>query len=160
MRANKDARKFGYAGEPGVQEQLPLVLEAADGKCQVRIDIQGPATTARWYGIWEAVTVIASMCTRAKDKGGKAKNLGLAGDITVELSAFKDNSGGNSGNTSTVTLAHAGGVLQDSDSEQTDMSAFNQSVPFELMAGVLQDNSSVVTLLGDSGTNDSAVASA
>ena len=28
MRASKDDRKFGYAGEPGVQEELPLVLEA------------------------------------------------------------------------------------------------------------------------------------
>ena len=58
-------------------------------------------------------------------------------------------------------LAHAAaGVLQDFESEQTDLSAFNQSVPFELVAGVSQGNSSVVTLPGDTGTNDSAMASA
>ena len=103
MRASRDPRKFGYAEEPGVQVQLPLGLEAgkidvhvsfksrssisdifidsictADGKCQATIDIDGPATIASWYGMWEAVTVIASMCTRAKDKGGKAKNLGTS----------------------------------------------------------------------------------
>ena len=103
MRASKDTRKFGYAEEPGVQVELPLGLEAgkidllvsfksrssisdiligfirtADGKCQASIDIDGPATTASWYGMWEAVTVIASMCIRAKDKGGKAKKLGTS----------------------------------------------------------------------------------
>ena len=103
MRASKDPRKFGYAEEPGVQVELPVGLESgkidllvsfksrssiydifigfirtADGKCQVRIDIDGPATIASWYGMWEAVTVIASMCTRVKDKGGKAKNLGTS----------------------------------------------------------------------------------
>ena len=103
MRASKDARKFGRAEEPGVQVELPLVLEAgktdllvsfksrssisdicigfirtADGKSQARIDIDGPATIASWYGMWEAVTVVASMCTRAKDKGGKAKNIGTS----------------------------------------------------------------------------------
>ena len=51
-------------------------IRTADGKCQARIDIDGPATIASWYEVWEVVTVIASMCTRAKNKGGKAKNLG------------------------------------------------------------------------------------
>ena len=103
MRASRDPRKFGYAEEPGVQVELPLGLEGgkidllesfksrssisdifigfmrtADGKCQAAIDIDGPATIASWYGMWEAVTVIASMCTRAKDKGGKARKLGTS----------------------------------------------------------------------------------
>ena len=59
-----------------------------------------------------------------------------------------------------ATLADAGGFLQDFEAEQADMSAFDQSVPFELVAGVSQINSSVVTLPGDTGTNDPAMASA
>lgn len=101
MRATKQARVFGYAEDTGVEEELPLVLEGgkksivgvtpcnetarltssfvsliADGKCQAKIDIDGPATVATWYEIWEAVTAIANMCTRQKKKGGKAKGLG------------------------------------------------------------------------------------
>ena len=103
MRASKDPRKFGYAEGPGVQVELPLGLESgkidllvsfksrssisdifnnfirtADGKCQATIDIDGPATIASWYGMWEAVTVIGSICTRGKEKGGKAKKLGTS----------------------------------------------------------------------------------
>lgn len=76
MRATKQARVFGYAEDTGVEEELPLVLEGADRKCQAKIDIDGPATVATWYEIWEAVTAIANMCTRQKKKGGKAKGLG------------------------------------------------------------------------------------
>ena len=73
------------------------------------------------------------------------------------MSVVKDSSGGKFGDTSLISLAHAGDFLQDFEAEQADTSAFDQSVRFEL---VLQDNSSVVTLPGDTGTNDSAVASA
>ncbi len=101
MRATKQPRVFGHPGNPIVEEELPYILEErkeaqpctpdleiarlicspisliASGKCQVIIDIEGPATVTSWYEIWEAVTAIASMCTRQKHKGGKAKGLGI-----------------------------------------------------------------------------------
>ncbi len=105
MRASKKFRVFGSAEDPGVEEILPLGLEGgkraepvnhfapgqrtaqlifslpfssriADRKCQLSIDIDGPATIALWYELWEATTAIATMCVRAKSKGGKAKGLG------------------------------------------------------------------------------------
>ena len=101
MRATKQPRIFGHPGDPLVEEELPLLLEEgkeaqhrtpnleiarlicspisliASGNCQVTIDIEGPATATSWYEIWEAVNAIASMCTREKNKGGKAKGLGI-----------------------------------------------------------------------------------
>ena len=100
MRATKKPLIFGRPGNPIVEEELPLILGErkkaqcctpdveiarlicspisliADGDCQVLIDIEGPATVTSWYDIWEAVTAIASMCSRQKHKGGKAKGLG------------------------------------------------------------------------------------
>ena len=54
-----------------------LIILLADGRCEVRIDITpGTATVSSWYEIWEATTAVATMCTRRKDKGGKARGLG------------------------------------------------------------------------------------
>lgn len=47
-----------------------------DGKCELKIDIDGGPTIISWYEIWEAVIALASVCTRYKNKGGKARGLG------------------------------------------------------------------------------------
>ncbi|KAL9069082.1 MAG: hypothetical protein Q9161_005729 [Pseudevernia consocians] len=162
MRATKPARIFGFAEDPLVEEILPLTLEGSDRKCQAHIDIEGAATISSWYELWEAVTAIASMCTRQKGKGGKAKELGLGRNIRLELSAKKYDPGDMVGNASTVSLADAGIALQDFDtvSSQAGSTGFDQGIPFELLTGPLQDNSSSVTLSGDSWTNNSVMASA
>ncbi|CAD6589690.1 MAG: hypothetical protein ASARMPRED_004173 [Alectoria sarmentosa] len=162
MRATKQLRIFGYSEDPGVDESLPFVLEAADGKCQARIDIDGPATITSWYEIWEAVTAVANMCTRQKGKGGKAKGLGLGKNIRLELSDKEDSPGDKVGNSSTVSLADAGTAVLDFDDaapSQAGWMGFDRAVPFELVTGVVQDNeSSLVTLPGDPWTNTSATA--
>lgn len=160
MRATKQARIFGYPEDPGVQEKLPLILEGADRKCQASIDIEGPATLATWYELWEAVTAVASMCVRQKGKGGKAKNLGIGKNIRLELLESKQEPG-KLGNISTVSLPEAGVAVQDFDAESSrgGMTAFDGDVPFELLMGVVQhtyDNSSLVTLPG---RNDSVMGS-
>ncbi|CAF9905584.1 MAG: hypothetical protein ALECFALPRED_001037 [Alectoria fallacina] len=166
MKATKQARIFGYSGDPGVDEGLPLVLEAADGKCQASIDIDGPATIASWYEMWEAVTAIANMCTRQKRKGGKAKGLGLGKNIRLELSDKKDDGPGDKvGNSSTVSLADAGNTAMldfAAASSQAGSTGFeSQAVPFELLTGVVRDNESALLTLpgGDHPwTNTSATA--
>ena len=52
-----------------------LVLE--DGRCQITINIaRHTSTYTSWYEIWAATVAMASMCTRWKGKGGKARGLG------------------------------------------------------------------------------------
>ena len=87
---------------------------------------------------------------------------GLGRNIRLELSAKKYDPGDMVGNASTVSLADAGIVLQDFDtvSSQAGSTGFDQGIPFELLTGPLQDNSSSVTLSGDPWTNNSVIASA
>ncbi|KAL9133627.1 MAG: hypothetical protein Q9175_005189 [Cornicularia normoerica] len=87
---------------------------------------------------------------------------GLSRNIRLELSAKKYDPSEKIGNASTVTLADAGVVLQDFDtvSPQAGSTGFDRSIPFELLTGVMQDNSTSVTLPGDSWTNNSVIASA
>lgn len=47
-----------------------------DARCEAIVDMSGKPTTGTWYQIWEATVAIASMCIRAKEKGGKATGLG------------------------------------------------------------------------------------
>ncbi|CAF9924440.1 hypothetical protein IMSHALPRED_006196 [Imshaugia aleurites] len=177
MKATKQVRVFGSYGDPDVEEQLPLVLEAAyatrqlilavffliaDGGCQLRIEIEGPPSIATWYELWEATTAITTMCTRFKEKGGKAKGLGLRGNIRLELSEKKLEPGVKAGNASTVSLADTGITLQyfDTVTAQAGATGYDPGFPFELVAGGSRDNGSLVTLSGDSGTNGSVMASA
>lgn len=90
---------------------------------------------------------------------------GLRKNIRLELSDGTHEPGTSVGNATTVTLADAGTLtaLQDFDSmsSQAGLIGFDEGVPFELLTGVAQDNStSSVTLIGDSGTNSSVMASA
>ena len=125
------------------------------------------------------------MCTRFKEKGGRAKGLGilhptqsipsdysevltsecptgLRGNIRLELSEKKLEPGVKAGNASTVSLADTGITLQyfDTVTAQAGAMAYDPRVPFELVAGGSRDNGSLVTLSGDSGTNGSVMASA
>ena len=120
------------------------------------------------------------MCARQKHKGGKAKGLGmshvqeghapiaqkltiapkgLSKTIRLELSSKKHEK---VGNTSTVILGDAGAsiALQDFNtaSPQAGLTGLDRDMPFELLTGVLQDKSSLVTLPIDSGTNNSEIA--
>lgn len=48
------------------------------GTCQVEVNMSTEQTTlSSWYEIWEAVTAVATMCVRAKSKGGRARGLGM-----------------------------------------------------------------------------------
>ncbi|KAF6227108.1 hypothetical protein HO133_008549 [Letharia lupina] len=142
MRATKQARVFGYSGDPSVEEELPLVLEGSS------IDIEGPATVMTWYELWEAVNAITSR----------------RGNIRLELSGKKYDPGEKVGNASRVSLADAGVALQyfDTVSSQAGSTGFNRAIPFELLnlTGVMPDNGSSVTLPGDPWTNGSVMASA
>ena len=67
--------------------------------------------------------------------------------MRIELSATKYDPGDMVGNASTVSLA-AGIVLQDFDtlSSPAASTGFDRGIPFELLTGLLQDNSSSVTV--------------
>ena len=34
------------------------------------------STLSSWYEVWEAISALASVCVRGKQKGGKARNFG------------------------------------------------------------------------------------
>ncbi len=55
---------------------MRLNSSKVDARCEATIDMAGKPTIGTWYEIWEAMVAIASMCIRAKDKGGKATGLG------------------------------------------------------------------------------------
>lgn len=111
-------------------------------------------------------TLIAS--THADELLCKKKKTGLAGNINLELSANKFERGDIVGNSSTVSLADAGAgagaALQhfETASPQAGLQGFDEDVPFELVTASSQDgnSSSLVTLPGDSWTNESVAASA
>ena len=89
---------------------------------------------------------------------------GLKRNIHLELSDKKPDPGDMVGNATTVSLPDAGVVvLQDFDtvSPQAGLMGFDGGVAFEVLTGALQDeNSSLVTLPGDSWANESVAASA
>lgn len=95
-------------------------------------------------------------------KGADEGSKGASKNIRIELAAKKDDPGDRFGNSSTISLANAGIVLQDFEtvSSQAGLAGFDLGIPFELLTGVLPDNSSSVTLPGDSWTNNSVRASA
>ena len=124
------------------------------------------------------------MCTRAKHKGGKASglgmsyldhhriaartelmscpNIGLAKSIRLELSEKDDEPDGKVGNASRVSLGDVGVPLRDfAVSSQAGLSGFDRGVPFDLLTGpVFQDDGSVVTLPGNSATDERVTAGA
>ena len=99
MRADTRLRSFGWTDDEDADEPLPFLLESrkfhrvtviatssrrdcshntpAEDSCQVLVDVpNGETTLSSWYEIWEAVTAVASMCVRNKNKGGSARGLG------------------------------------------------------------------------------------
>ena len=74
---------------------------------------------------------------------------GASKTIRVKLATKKD--GDSFANSSTISLANTGIALQDFEtvSSQAGLAGFDLGVPFELLTGVLPDNSSSVTLPGD-----------
>lgn len=88
---------------------------------------------------------------------------GLKRNIHLELLDKKPDLGDMAGNATTVSLPDAGVALQDFDtvSPQAGLMGFDGGVAFEVLTGALQDeNSSLVTLPGDSWANESVAASA
>lgn len=55
---------------------MRLNSSIVDARCETIIDTAGKPTIGTWYQMWEAMMAIASMCLRAKNRGGKATGLG------------------------------------------------------------------------------------
>ncbi len=83
-------------------------------------------------------------------KGADEGSKGASKNIRIELAAKKDDPD-RLGNSSTISLANTGILLQDFEtvSSQAGLEGFDLGIPFELLTGVLPDNSSSVTLPGD-----------
>lgn len=87
---------------------------------------------------------------------------GLGKNIHVKLSDKEYDPEGKDGNASTVSLPDVGTALQNilpMSSSQAGLASYDRDVPFQLLTGALPDNSSLLTLPGDSWTNDSVLAS-
>lgn len=117
------------------------------------IDIIGHSvTTSSWYEIWETTTAIAAMCTRWKEKGGKAYGIGKCqtgietgelethtiakaanNKIFLELSDKPSSAAaGSIGNVSSDGPGISNLVFNGQDS-RADLSFFESSVPFNLV---------------------------
>lgn len=66
--------------------KLPHIIGNADRRCMIVIDSKDRRfTSATWYDIWEAATVLTARCARTAGKTGRVTGLGSNGKIHVTL---------------------------------------------------------------------------
>ena len=66
--------------------ELPHTIANVDRRCMLIIDSKDKAvTSASWYDIWEAATVLTSRCVKGQGKTGRITNLGTNGKIHISL---------------------------------------------------------------------------
>ncbi|KAL2055746.1 hypothetical protein ABVK25_003990 [Lepraria finkii] len=151
MDTSQERRIFGHVTDSGVQQELPFDYLAGDARCIANIDIVGRPTMVAWYEIWEAILAIASLCVRGKGKGGKATGLGLSRNIFVEMADENPDMQPPAANISLSNSSFLDTVSAPGAQDSSLESWPNE--PYEVSTSLIQSDSSLVTLLGDTSTN-------
>lgn len=145
------------------------LIRVGDARCIANIDIVGRPTMVAWYEIWEAILAIATLCVRGKGKVGKATGLGkysrrifptslglcflpgLSRNIFVEMADENPDMQPPAANISLSNSSFLDTVSAPGAQDSSLESWPNE--PYEVSTSLIQSDSSLVTLLGDTSTN-------
>ncbi|MCJ1459694.1 hypothetical protein MMC28_010073 [Mycoblastus sanguinarius] len=80
-------QKFGNSGDPGVQIQLPYVIEELDRRCKITVYSTGAPDEEKWYAVWKHAVAIARLCVSEESKPGSTYGLGEISDPSATVLA-------------------------------------------------------------------------